>query len=118
LIPRFYPYGPFGYPDSRHLFGSGGFYTYSGYVSAPIVVEPRTPSSQGRMVNGQGYSRNPSSRSAGSVGGGSSSSSSSGSSSSVSSSTVGGSSSSGSSTSGTSTGRTARPRCGIRVCGR
>ena len=119
LIPRFYPYGPFGYPDSRYLFGSGGFYTYSGYVSAPIVVEPRTPSSQGRMVNGQGYSRNPSSRSAGSVGGGSSSSSSSGSSSSsVSSSTVGGSSSSGSSTSGTSSGRTARPRCRGAGCGR
>ncbi len=110
LIPRFYAYGPFGYRDSRYHFGSGGFYTYSGYVSAPIVVEPRAPSSQGRMVNGQGYSRNPSSRSAGSVDGGSSSSSSGGGSSSVSSSTVGDSSSGGSSTSRTSTGRTARPR--------
>jgi hypothetical protein len=103
FIPGLSPYGPFGYTNSRYVVGSRGFYNYTGYVQAPIVVAPRSPSSQGRMVNGQGYSRNSSSRSARSVDAGSSGTSSG---SSVSPAAATG----GSSSSGTSTGRTARPR--------
>jgi hypothetical protein len=123
FIPGRYRYNSFGYPvyGSYYTYGPTGFPIYSGYVPTTITVAPRPPSSQGRMVNGQGYSRNSSGRSAqssGSGGGGSvaPSTSSSGASSGGGFSSGGGSSSSGSSSpgksssGGTSTGRTAQPR--------
>jgi hypothetical protein len=125
-VPVGYRYGVYGYPYYEYDIYRPGYVSYSGYVGSNIVVEPRTPQSQGRMVNGQGYSRNSSNRSAGGGRASSGSSGSSGGSSvSASSTSSGGSASSGSSgsgssssggassgssSSGTSTGRTAQPR--------
>jgi hypothetical protein len=127
FLPRFHTYGAFGFPLPGYyiLNAPGAFSGHSGGGGPGIVIEPRPPSVQGRMVNGRGYTRGSSSpRSARPAGGRSSGASSSGvgvspvttaSSAEPSSPTLssgsGGSSSPGAgSSSGTSTGRTARPR--------
>ena len=54
-----YRYGRYGYPVNRYYISYwGGFPVYSVYAPRTIVIQPREPSSQGRMVNGFGYSRN------------------------------------------------------------
>lgn len=115
--PYSYGYSPFGY----YGYGYGAYGGYYGYRPAPIVIEPR---SQGRMINGQGYTRGGSSSSSGGSGGavprssvaprrgssGASASPSRGSGSRGSSGASSGSSSG--SSRGSSSGRTARPRGG------
>ena len=69
-----YRYGRYAYPDYGYYVSRlGGFPVYSVYVPAMIVIQPRSPSSRGRMVNDRGYIRRTSEpRSARPVDGGSS----------------------------------------------
>ncbi len=58
----YYRYRGFGYsPYTYYGYGLGRFPTYVGNSSGRVVVQPREPASQGRMVNGQGYRRRTSS---------------------------------------------------------
>lgn len=64
----FYGYGYYGYDPfysrSRYDYGYGGRYGYDGYGygfgfrPTVIVVAPRDPEPEGRVVNGRGYTRN------------------------------------------------------------
>lgn len=68
-IYRYGRYGAFGFSTAGSYFWPGRSFRYSGWVPATIVVEPRPPASQGRMVNGQGYRRTSPTRSATGSGG-------------------------------------------------
>ncbi len=69
-----YRHVSYGYPNYRYYISYwGGFPVYSVYAPRTIVIQPREPSSQGRMVNDRGYVRRTSEpRSARPVDGGSS----------------------------------------------
>ncbi len=69
-----YRHVSYGYPNYRYyVYNLGGVTVYSDYQPRTIVIQPRTPSSRGRMVNDRGYVRRTSEpRSARPVDGGSS----------------------------------------------